>query len=192
MNSIFFRLFIPIVVVLLVGLVIILNVIPAKIEQSMTETVMASASQTVNQYKILRKYYVKNVVKKVIAGSTMRPAIEHNGHADKIPLPATMIHDLSHLIKSDNTELALYSQFPFPNRKNRQLDDFANIAWDKLTRNPKQNFMSRVTEGGHEYIRIAVADVMVEGCVNCHNNHPQTPKNDWQIGGYPWRAGSQS
>jgi CheY-like chemotaxis protein len=23
---------------------------------------------------------------------------------------------------------------------------------------------------------------MREACVNCHNSHPQTPKNDWRVG----------
>ena len=28
----------------------------------------------------------------------------------------------------------------------------------------------------------AIADVMLSGCVPCHNSHPETPKSDWKQG----------
>ena len=31
-------------------------------------------------------------------------------------------------------------------------------------------------------MRYAEADLMRPSCVNCHNTHPDTPKNDWKTG----------
>ena len=42
-----------------------------------------------------------------------------------------------------------------------------------------------MTPGGGRstVLRVAIADRMVaKVCVDCHNSHPQTPKNDWKIG----------
>ena len=52
----------------------------------------------------------------------MKVAVDHAG-ADAIPLPATMIHDLSaRLSKSElGVRLRLYSSHPFPSRKDRTL-----------------------------------------------------------------------
>ena len=31
-------------------------------------------------------------------------------------------------------------------------------------------------------LRFATADLMRPSCINCHNTHPETPKNDWKVG----------
>ena len=35
---------------------------------------------------------------------------------------------------------------------------------------------------GRRSLRYATADLMRASCINCHNTHPDTPKNDWQVG----------
>ena len=35
---------------------------------------------------------------------------------------------------------------------------------------------------GRLSLRYATADLMRSGCVDCHNTHPETPKNDWNVG----------
>ena len=54
----------------------------------------ASAVATIEQFKALRGYYTSEIVAKVKKSSAMKVAVDHAG-ADAIPLPATMIHDLS-------------------------------------------------------------------------------------------------
>ncbi|MCK5640225.1 MAG: DUF3365 domain-containing protein, partial [Gammaproteobacteria bacterium] len=131
----------------------------------------------------LRKYYVQNVLNKVKAGSDMRPAINHKDNPNAFPLPATMIHDLSALLKNEGTTVNLYSAYPFPNRKSRILDTFQNEAWDYLVKNPEDVFVEETKKDGKTVVRVAVADTMVaEGCVNCHNAHPDTPRTGWKLG----------
>src|SRR5688572_25426183 len=56
---------------------------------------VANAINLLNQYNTLRSYYTENVVAKATAGSRLRVSFDHAGKVDTIPLPATMILDLS-------------------------------------------------------------------------------------------------
>lgn len=54
----------------------------------------------------------------------------HND-SSTIPLPATLVHELSQLSSSkDGSRFYLLSQYPFPNRTSRQLDQFQKDAWN--------------------------------------------------------------
>ena len=56
---------------------------------------VAAAEEIVNQYKLLRGYYAEKVVKKAKSSQALQVGIDHDQHTDMIPLPATLIHDLS-------------------------------------------------------------------------------------------------
>lgn len=153
----------------------------------MSDTAVAgavdNAVQTVNQYKKLRGYYTQNIITKVLKNGGVKPSINHKNEEASIPLPATMIHDISALMRDDDIALALFSAFPFPNRKGRSLDAFEREAWEFLNKNPDQTFVKEETHDGKKVVRVAVADRMVaDACVNCHNKHPLTPKSDWKLG----------
>ncbi len=146
------------------------------------QNAISAAENTVLQFKTLRGYYVKNVVRKVKRYSDIKPAIQHDPDTATIPLPATMIHDLSQLYKKEGLDMNLYSAFPFPNRSSRQLDQFQQDAWEFFQKNPDKTFSRTETVNGQPYVRVAMADKLVaQACVSCHNTHPDTPKNDWQL-----------
>jgi signal transduction histidine kinase/ActR/RegA family two-component response regulator len=111
--------------------------------------------------------------------------ITHDFHDrdSAIPLPATLSMELGKEIglRTDGTEVALYSDSPFPWRK-RVLGQFELNAIAALRANATQPF-TRVEDGPTgPTLRFASADIMLESCVNCHNSHPDTPRNDWQVG----------
>ncbi|VAW81841.1 Methyl-accepting chemotaxis sensor/transducer protein [hydrothermal vent metagenome] len=182
-SSLFWKLAIP-VIALFTATIIALGVyIPNQIESRAVEGATAASEQTARQFKVLRKYYVENVLKKVKAGSDMKPAINHRGDPNAFPLPATMIHDLSELLKDEGTTVNLYSAYPFPARKSRVLDTFQTEAWDYLVKNPQRVFVAETQQHGKSIVRVAVADTMVaDACVNCHNSHPDTPRTGWKLG----------
>ena len=167
----------------IVGLIIYIS------NASLGNTVEASklnALSIIDQFKTLRGYYVKSVIKKVKGNDTgLKISYDHKTMDDAIPLPATMIHDMSELLSKkgeDNIRLKLYSGYPFPNRKDRKLDSFGQeaIAFFKAT--PDQPFVKQEIMEGQEVVRVAVADKMVaQACVNCHNTRADTPKNDWKL-----------
>ena len=182
-RSLIWQIALPVPIVLIVFLAAGWFFIPRAINANVEQAAIDTAVLTVNQYKKIRGYYTKNVVKKALANGGVRPSINHANEPDGIPLPATFIHDISALLKDEAISLNLFSAFPFPNRGSRQLDDFQQTAWAFLEQNPDEIFSRREEHDGVPVVRVAVADRMVaEGCVNCHNSHPDSPKTDWKLG----------
>ncbi|NKB50052.1 MAG: DUF3365 domain-containing protein [Alphaproteobacteria bacterium] len=182
-QSISWRLILPIPIILIAALAVAWIFLPNVIGGNARDTAVNSAVQTVGQFKTLRAYYTKNIIKKVLANGTIKPSIDHEGKENTVPLPATVIHDLSALLAQEDTRLNLYSGYPFPNRADRQLDPYQQQAWEFLSQNPDETFVREEIIGGEKVVRVAVADKLVaEGCVACHNSRPDTPKSDWQLG----------
>ena len=182
-SSLFWKLVLPVIILFTAAIIALGFYIPHQIESRAVEGATSASEQTAKQFKVLRKYYVQNILNKVKAGSDMKPAINHKGNPNAFPLPATMIHDLSTLLKNEGTKVNLYSAYPFPNRKSRVLDNFQTEAWDFLVKNPKSVYVKEVKKAEKTVVRVAVADTMVaQGCVNCHNAHPDTPRIGWKLG----------
>ncbi len=182
-SSIAWKLIVPVPLAIIVGLSLAWFLIPGMVVENAKDIATRSALQTATQFKTIRSYYTKNVVKKAKQSGALIPTIDHVGNPKAIPLPATMIHDLSKLLAHNDTTMTLYSAFPFPERRDRTLDKFQQQAWAFLTRNPDKVFKRQEQRDGKTIMRVAVADKMVaEGCVSCHNSHPETPKNDWKLG----------
>ena len=156
--------------------------LPGMIQSDIVNGAVISAEETVNQFKTLRAYYTQNVIKKVLANDGLKPSLNHQRDPEGVPLPATVIHDLSKLLSEQNTQIKLYSAFPFSNRADRQLDGFQQQAWEALRQNPTGSFVREVEENGERRVRVAIADKMVvQVCVDCHNSHPASLKTDWQL-----------
>ena len=113
---------------------------------------------------------------------------DYKHRAGAIPLPVTLSMLLGMRIGElgSGAQTRLYSGYPFPWRRdeNQRLfqDSFARDAWEHWQKNPDsdgpfyrfEEFDSRLS------LRYAVADRMRPSCVNCHNSHPDTPKDDWR------------
>lgn len=157
--------------------------VPKLIIHNVTQDAITSAEETVQKFKALRGYYTKFVVKKALS-SGMKPSFSHANQDNSIPLPATLIHDLSALFEEQGgTKLKLYSPFPFPNRASRHLDQFGRTAWGELEADPTKTYFEIDESGSSTLIRVGVADTMVSDvCVNCHNSRADTPKDDWELG----------
>ena len=61
-------------------------------------------------------------------------------------------------------------------------DDFARRAWDTLHSGSVKTFSETETHDNRTLLRYAVADVMHEDCLACHNSHAESPKRDWALG----------
>lgn len=173
----------PILVFSIVATTAIGYFVYTQLHLNVVDIALESANKTALQFKTIRGYYTKNVIAEVKQSKDIRPGIDHQGLNGVIPLPATMIHDLSKELATEGVQLRLYSPYPFPNRKQRRLDEFQNSAWQAVTANPDQAFTREVTLNQQPFLRVAIADKLVNNsCVGCHNSHPDTPKADWQLG----------
>jgi len=157
--------------------------VPRKVAESASDQAVLAGRSIATQFKTLREYYTENVVDKILSEGTFRASSDHKNDARAIPLPATMILDLSAMLAKQNTAISLYSKFPFPNRAHRPLDAFQQEAWDFLVRNPEETYSRQEMLDGKHVVRVAVADTMVvQACVNCHNTSAESPKKDWKLG----------
>lgn len=102
-----------------------------------------------------------------------------------IPIPATLTMLLGDRIGASGLGASsrLYSPYPFPWRSKEWSgsDGFQQEAWKALSVNPSRAFYRYERRDKNELFRYAVADLMREDCVACHNSHPQSPKTDWQV-----------
>ena len=182
-NSIIWRLVLPVPIALVLGLVGLGFLLPQQISDNVRADAVRNGEQIANQFKVIRGYYTKNVIKKAKATGGLKPSFNHQSEPGSIPLPATLIHDLSALLQEEDTTINLYSQYPFPIRQDRSLDAFQEEAWAFLNANPDGTFVRQETLGEQEVVRVAIADRMVaQACVDCHNSIPGSPKTDWQLG----------
>ncbi len=177
------RLFTPLVIIFVLVFIVLGFYVPSITKNNAIKSAIESAESTVKQYKTIRGYYTKNIIKKILPIANISPDYIHKDKANKIPLPATFIHELSEeFSKKGIMTLKLYSPYPFPNRVSRKLDDFGQKAWQALRKNPSKSYAITEKVNNIEVVRVALADTMSQqGCVNCHNSHPQTPKNDWKL-----------
>jgi signal transduction histidine kinase/ActR/RegA family two-component response regulator len=109
---------------------------------------------------------------------------DYQNHAGAIPLPATMTKLLGARIGIEDSafNLKLRSEYPFPFRNSKALDFFEFNAINAFKKDPNTHFYRFEEKNSKKVLRYAIADVMRDKCVQCHNSHPETPKNDWQVG----------
>ncbi len=182
-NSLAWRLILPVPLALVAAVVLTWITIPRIIQANILDETIIEGQQIAQQFETIRNYYTDHVVAKVLSRGHMQATADHMTNADAIPLPATMILDLSDLLAQKNTTMTLYSKYPFPNRKERQLDAFQQEALDFLTANPAATFSRADVKNNQHIVRTAIADVMTaQACVNCHNTIADSPKTDWKLG----------
>ncbi|MBI3452315.1 MAG: DUF3365 domain-containing protein, partial [Rhodospirillales bacterium] len=181
-HSIALKMILPVPVVTTLAIIAAWIFLPPYVARFSIDDAISAAQSTVSQFKTLRGYYTENVVAKAVKSGALKPTIDHRNAADGIPLPATMIHDLSGLLEKQGTTIRLYSPYPFTNRQSRTLDDFGKAAWDFLVANPDSVFTRRDRIGDKEVVRVAMSDRMTgQACVNCHNSRADSPKRDWKL-----------
>lgn len=180
-----FKIITPIVVLIPISAVILMIMVNKLTMKSTISSASRMSQSTIQQFKVVRGYYTKNVVRKIKAsGTKLKFGINHEGVKGIIPLPATFIHNLSKEFSKEGIDqkLRLYSKFPFPNRSKRKLDEFQKQAIAFLIANPNDVFTRTFMESGRAKVRVALADKMGAACVSCHNSHPLTPFDKWKVG----------
>ena len=133
----------------------------------------------------VRTVYTEEVVSVAIKnGNEITHDYKKDGHS--IPLPATLT-----MLIGNRTEEAgsgartrLYSPYPFKWREAEGglRDEFQQEAWEKLNADPETPFSRIVNTGNGRSLRYAISDRMRSSCVQCHNEHPDSPRRGWKAG----------
>ncbi len=110
---------------------------------------------------------------------------DYRARPGAIPLPPTLSMEIGKRIaeKGYGVRVRLYSDYPFPQRKDGgPKDEFEREALQYLRQHPDQPFIRFEDFRGLPSLRYATADRMRASCVGCHNSHPDSPKTDWKEG----------
>ena len=184
--SLFWKLMLPVLVMVAVSLLATRCAVVETASTQVEHSSLQAAASLATQVRTLRGYYTRNVVAPMKRAGI--PATHlHSPDEANIPLPATMVHEINDAMQGDETqhvEIRLYSEYPFPWRRAEggARDDFEREAWRVLNEDPTTPFQRIEEYNGVQTVRYASADLMLAGCVSCHNTHPDTPKSDWAVG----------
>jgi signal transduction histidine kinase len=133
----------------------------------------------------MRGYYASNVVGRVLASPGSTEVVhDYESIPGAIPIPATLSLELGRVITEQQQDISyrFISDYPFKNRAPHELDDFERQALADLRVNPDQPISDVTRTILTDRVRLIVPIVMGAPCVNCHNNHPESPKHDWKVG----------
>ena len=151
------------------------------------ENLRRQASSLSDVFDSVRSYYAGNVVGRVWDQShvtTVRH--DYQDHPGAIPIPATLSIELSQRIGNDasNVSYRFVSDYPFRNRPSHNLTTFEIEALATF-RDQSQEIEMLVRKEGNllnRRVTIATPVVLDQGCVACHNAHPESPRSGWSQG----------
>ncbi len=169
--------------VLIIGSAVVLSYTYEQTNAMNERIAKIDAEQFASSVSKFRNFYSKTIVP---AAKEHGMTITHDYKNTKgsIPLPATFAKDFGESISKDKASytVKLYSDMPFPWRKQGELDEFEKATLDKIKKNPNTPVISFETINGAKVLRYARGDLMKESCLGCHNSYSETPKTDWKVG----------
>jgi PAS domain S-box-containing protein len=179
------RVLLPLLIISIIIFSGLMYYIPYATESNSIKVAQNNAEKLVLQIKTIRGYYTTSAVSEIKRNTKdIKFNYDHKDKEGTIPLPATFVHDIGGLFDNlDGVKFKLYSNYPFPNRAKRVLDDYQKDALEFVEKNPNKSYVKKDILDGQPVLRVAVADFLsAKGCVTCHNTRADTPKNDWKLG----------
>jgi hypothetical protein len=76
-KSLVWQLVLPVPIALVLGVGALSFFVPSAVEENARAAAIQAATQTVGQFKALRGYYTKSVIKKVLANGGVKPSFNH-------------------------------------------------------------------------------------------------------------------
>ena len=131
----------------------------------------------------IRNFYQSNVIAN-IQGTDVVAVHNFRDIDGAIPIPATLLIELSSYLNKNETNIifSLVSDYPFPWRRDRPLLPFDEEALGALRSSGAQEYYRFFEENDKLFLHYAKPVIMQQGCVDCHNNHPDSPKTNWRKG----------
>jgi len=133
-----------------------------------------------------RTNYTKYIIKRL--GPKGANAIAPKEHWEDIengaPLPAQMFRMGAEAVTEMTDEFTYSLQSTWPiNKQNAPRTEMEKAGLEYIVANPGENFYGEEKLGDTTYFTAVYPDVAVATpCVDCHNNHKDTPKSDFKIG----------
>jgi len=131
-----------------------------------------------------RTVYTRNVVNRLAKEQQVIKASEHWKEEPALPLPAQMFRMGAEMVaeKDVGFSYALLSKWPI-NKQNTPRTEVEIAGLEFVASNKGQNFYAEEMLGGQKCFTAVYADTAVApACVSCHNEHKDTPKDDFALG----------
>jgi len=131
-----------------------------------------------------RTVYTRKVVQRLTVKNDVITASEHFEDDKALPLPAQMFRFGSEVVaeKTDKFSYSLQSLWAI-NKQNSPRTEAEKKGLRYVVDNKGENYYSEEELGGKTYFTAVYPDIAVaEACVKCHNDHKDTPKNDFKVG----------
>ncbi len=132
-----------------------------------------------------RANYTKLIIQRLGAQAKIIKPDEHWTDLENgAPLPAQMFRFGAEAVaeRTDAFSYSLQSLWPV-NKQNAPRTDIEKTGLQFIVDNPGKNYYGEEELGGVKYYTAVYPDVAVAmPCVDCHNNHKDSPKTDFKIG----------
>ena len=131
-----------------------------------------------------REVYTRMVVQRLTVDKKVIAASEHFDDDSALPLPVQMFRFGAEKVMDDTEDFsyALLSLNPI-NKKNGPGTDLERKGLRYVIENEGENFYGEEELGGERYFAVVYPDIaIVKACVNCHNNHKDSPRKDLKVG----------
>lgn len=131
-----------------------------------------------------RTVYTKFVVNRLVKEDKVIKASEHWKDDKALPLPAQMFRMGAESVAEKNVgfSYSLLSLWPI-NKQNEAKTEAEKVGLNYIAENPGKSYYTEETLGGTVYFTAVYPDVAIApACVDCHNDHKDTPKSDFKIG----------
>ncbi|MGQ0810326.1 MAG: Tll0287-like domain-containing protein [Nitrospiraceae bacterium] len=128
-----------------------------------------------------RTVYTQNVVDQMHERGVV--AVEHWKDEKSLPLPAQFLMDAGRLVSQKGYKFSyrLASLTPIY-VWNAAQTDFERRGLEAVAKEPDKPFNGFVHIGNARHFQSIYADkALSQGCVTCHNNHPNSPRRDYKV-----------
>jgi len=129
-----------------------------------------------------REVYTKHVVERLQAKG-VAVASENWEFQNTMPLPAQLLMESDRVLERNGSgiQYRLISSWPI-NKRNVASGEFQKNGLVAILAHPTKPYTGYVTVGKARYFQAVYPDLAVtEGCIGCHNAHPESAKRDFKI-----------
>jgi len=151
---------------------------------SITETKAFSVEEILemvaHENDVTRTLYTKGIVG---AGKKQGLKFDEDWQDDEVeagPLPALFLRGVSADIRKSPVPLGLYLGSDYPINASNKLEGKQAQLFAEIKKDQKPQFFFDEDQKLHTAMFADMA--MAAPCVNCHNDHKNTPKKDWKLG----------
>jgi diguanylate cyclase (GGDEF)-like protein len=133
----------------------------------------------------LHEFYSTNILPNA-KNAGIEVSTDYLNTPDKLPFPITFSNSFGNHLSNDIPGLYvdIYSNYPFENKKQRQLTPFAIDALDKLSKGESSYILTY--EKGYleesDLVRLAKPIYMNKTCLSCHNTEEYNLGRKWKEG----------